>query len=133
KQPFENKEEWAASLASKREEHHRLGRVTQGPHCDRLKISYNTREIRVCGSRGQQKVSGIVLRLAECAVLQEAKRMMPILLLDDCLESLDHTRALRLLERLGKHQGQVLMTAPGDVANDIRQHTQHLSLNENGQ
>jgi DNA replication and repair protein RecF len=70
------------------------------------------------------------LRLAECAVLQEAKRMMPVLLLDDCLESLDHTRALRLMERLSKHQGQVLMTAPGDVPEDIRKHTLHLSLNE---
>jgi DNA replication and repair protein RecF len=129
KQPFENKEEWLSWLSSKREEHHRLGRVTQGPHCDRLKISYSGREIRVCGSRGQQKVSGIALRLAECAVLQEAKRMMPILLLDDCLESLDHTRALRLIERLSQHQGQVLMTAPGDVAEDIRKHVQHLSLN----
>ncbi|MDQ7059445.1 MAG: DNA replication and repair protein RecF [Ghiorsea sp.] len=130
KQPFENKEDWLASLSAKREEHHRLGRITQGPHCDRLKISYNSREIRVCGSRGQQKISGVALRLAECAVLQEAKRLMPILLLDDCLESLDHTRALRLMDRLNKHQGQVLMTAPGDVAEDIRKHTLHLSLNE---
>ena len=129
-QRFDNKEEWLAWLANKRAEHHRLGRVTQGPHCDRLKISYNTREIRVCGSRGQQKVSGIVLRLAECAMLQEAKRMMPILLLDDCFESLDHTRALRLMERLQLYQGQVLMTAPGDVAEDIRKQTLHLDLNE---
>ncbi len=128
-QRFDNQEEWLRWLASKREEHHRLGRITQGPHCDRLKISYNTREIRVCGSRGQQKVSGIALRLAECAVLQEARRMMPILLLDDCLESLDYTRALRLMARLRQHQGQVLMTAPGDVAEDIRKQTQHLNLN----
>jgi len=129
-QAFENKEEWLAWLHLKRDEHQRLGRLTQGPHCDRLKISYDTREIRVCGSRGQQKVSGIVLRLAECAVLQESKRMMPVLLLDDCLESLDNTRALRLMDRLNQHQGQVLMTAPGDVSADICQHTQHLSLNE---
>ncbi|MDX8387462.1 MAG: DNA replication and repair protein RecF [Ghiorsea sp.] len=128
--PFENNDDWMAWLASKRDEHRRLGRITRGPHCDRLKISYNSREIRVCGSRGQQKLSGIALRLAECAVLQEAKRMMPILLLDDCLESLDHTRALRLMERLSSHQGQVLMTAPGDVPEDIRKNTQHLSLDE---
>ena len=128
-QPFENKEKWMRWLVSNREEHHRLGRVTQGPHCDRLKISYNSREIRVCGSRGQQKVSGVALRLAECAVLQEAKRMMPILLLDDCLESLDYTRALRLINRLEKHPGQVLMTAAGDVPEGIRKHAQHLNLN----
>jgi len=127
-QVFENKEEWIDWFAAKRAEHHRLGRVTQGPHCDRLKISYNTREIRVCGSRGQQKVSGIVLRLAECAVLQEAKRIMPILLLDDCFESLDNTRVSRLLTRLQQHQGQVLMTAPSHVAPNMLQHVQHLSL-----
>jgi len=54
--------------------------------------------------------------------------MMPILLLDDCLESLDHTRALRLMDRLKQHQGQVLMTAPGDVPEDIGKHTLHLNL-----
>ena len=127
-QGFEKKEQRLVWLDQKRSEHQRLGRVMQGPHCDRLKISYDTREIRVCGSRGQQKVSGIVLRLAECAVVQEAKRMMPILLLDDCLESLDNTRALRLMERLDNHQGQVLMTAPGDVPVEIHQHMQHLKL-----
>jgi len=127
-QGFEKKEEWLAWLHQKRDEHQRLGRVMQGPHCDRLKISYDTREIRVCGSRGQQKVSGVALRLAECAVLQEAKQMMPILLLDDCLESLDNIRALRLMERLHKHQGQVLMTAPGDVSVAMHQDMQHLKL-----
>lgn len=131
-QGFEKEEEWLAWLHQKRDEHQRLGRVMQGPHCDRLKISYDTREIRVCGSRGQQKVSGIVLRLAECAVLQEAKRMMPILLLDDCLESLDNTRALRLMKRLHNHQGQVLMTAPGDVSVEIHQNMRHLKLDGYG-
>ena len=126
--PFTKREVWLAWLHDKRDEHQRLGRVMQGPHCDRLKISYDTREIRVCGSRGQQKLSGIALRLAECAVLQEAKRIMPMLLLDDCLESLDNMRALRLMERLRHHQGQVLMTAPGDVAGNIYQHIQHLRL-----
>ncbi len=127
-QTFENKEKWLDWLAAKRAEHHRLGRVTQGPHCDRLKISYDTRDIRVCGSRGQQKVSAIALRLAECAMLQEAKRMTPILLLDDCLEALDQDRALRLINRLREHQGQVLMTAAGNVTTQICKHTQHLDL-----
>jgi len=127
-QGFEKRDEWLAWLYHKRDEHQRLGRVMQGPHCDRLKISYDTREIRVCGSRGQQKVSGIVLRLAECAVLQEAKSMMPILLLDDCFESLDNTRALQLMARLQQHQGQVLMSAPGDVSTEIHQSMQHLKL-----
>ncbi len=129
-QKHENKEDWLFWLHRKREEHQRLGRVTQGPHCDRLKISYDGREIRVCGSRGQQKLSGIALRLVECLLLQESKRLMPILLLDDCLESLDHTRALRLMARLAQHEGQVLMTAPGDVAADIRQGTTYFNLDE---
>ncbi|MDX8384161.1 MAG: DNA replication and repair protein RecF, partial [Ghiorsea sp.] len=125
---FANEAEWLAWLSQKRDEHRRLGRVAQGPHCDRLKISYDGREIRICGSRGQQKLSGIALRLAECAVLNQAKRIMPILLLDDCLESLDLTRSIRLMERLRLHQGQVLMTAPGDVAQMLRAGSQHLVL-----
>lgn len=125
---FESEAVWLEWLHSKREEHHRLGRVPQGPHCDRLKIGYDGREIRVCGSRGQQKLSDIALRLAECEVLKESKRMMPILLLDDCLESLDLTRAKRLMQRLHQHAGQVLMTAPGDVAPVLCAGVQHLIL-----
>jgi len=127
-QSFVDKAAWMAWLGERREEHRRLGRITQGPHCDRLKISYDGREVRVCGSRGQQKLSGIALRLAECVVLQEHKRLMPILLLDDCLESLDTTRALRLMTRLVSHPGQVLMTAPGQVDEALSKHANVLSL-----
>lgn len=128
-QAWSEKTAWMTWLADKRDEHRRLGRITQGPHCDRLKISYNGREVRVCGSRGQQKLSGIALRLAECAVLQEYKHLMPVLLLDDCLESLDTIRASRLMDRLVEHPGQVLMTAPGQVDAEISKHANILSLN----
>lgn len=126
---FADNAAWMLWLGEKRDEHRRLGRITQGPHCDRLKISYHSREVRVCGSRGQQKLSGIALRLAECVVLQEYKRLMPILLLDDCLESLDATRAKHLMARLGTHPGQVLMTAPGQVDAAWGNQANLLSLN----
>lgn len=83
-----------------------------GPHCDRLQMYFGQRDIRAVGSRGQQKLGGIALRLAECRLRMQHRGLIPVLLLDDCFEALDPIRRDRLVERLLEHPGQVLMTGP---------------------
>jgi DNA replication and repair protein RecF len=106
---------WLQRLRAKREEDARTGRLDYGPHADRIHITYQGREIRSSGSRGQQKLASVALRLAECTVRGHHRQMMPVLLLDDCLEALDAQRQQRLLRRLGEFTGQILMTAPAGV------------------
>jgi len=108
-------ESWVERLERKREEDARLGRLQIGPHCDRLKILFGGREIRSIGSRGQQKLAAMAIRLAECAVRLQYRKMAPLLLLDDCLEALDQSRQQRLVLRLCKYPGQILMTVPNDI------------------
>ncbi len=86
--------------------------LRMGPHCDRVEMLQGPRDIRACGSRGQQKLAAVAVRLAECAVRGQHRGLMPVLLLDDCMEALDPSRGQVLLERLAAHEGQILMTAP---------------------
>jgi DNA replication and repair protein RecF len=88
------------------------GILRLGPHCDRLRIHLNNREIRCAGSRGQQKLAGVAIRLAESAVRVQHRGLIPVLLLDDCMEALDPDRQYRLLNRLAASGAQLLMTAP---------------------
>ncbi len=125
----ENEEAWLERLASKREEDARLGRLQAGPHCDRLKILFGGREIRSVGSRGQQKLAGMALRLAECAVRLQSRHLAPLLLLDDCLEALDKERQQRLIQRLCAYSGQILMTVPNgiEIPKHLEIHQSHLT------
>lgn len=107
---------WQQDLAERRGKDARLGRLTIGPHCDRPDILFREREIRSAGSRGQQKLAAMALRLAECAVRYQYRQIYPVLLLDDCLEALDESRQQRLLARLNEYPGQVLATAPNGIS-----------------
>ncbi|MDX8397308.1 MAG: DNA replication and repair protein RecF [Mariprofundaceae bacterium] len=103
---------WLSLLSEKRESDKRMGRCSVGPHSDKLNIHFVDKEIRAVGSRGQQKLSSIALRLAECALRHNYRSMWPVLLLDDCFEALDQTRRLQLMQRLSVYEGQMLLTAP---------------------
>ena len=113
--PGYERETWLKRLKGRRDEDARSGRLDYGPHADRIHIVYQGREIRSSGSRGQQKLASVALKLAECTVRGHHRQMMPVLLLDDCLEALDAQRQQRLLRRLGEFSGQILMTAPASV------------------
>ncbi len=103
---------WLKRLRDRRLDDMRIGGLRFGPHCDGLQMQYRQREIRSAGSRGQQKLAAIAIKMAECALWRQYRHMLPVLLLDDCLEALDDERQQRALRRLAVHAGQVLMTAP---------------------
>ncbi len=106
---------WLERLRERRQEDMRVGGLRFGPHCDTLQMHYHGREIRSAGSRGQQKLAAVAIKMAECALWRQYRRLLPVLLLDDCLEALDDERQLRALRRLAEHPGQVLVTAPQGV------------------
>jgi DNA replication and repair protein RecF len=102
--------EICAGLAERREADLRLGRTSWGPHLDELKIASNGRSLRRYGSQGQQRAALLALLFAERDVLLEARRVVPLLLLDDVMSELDPGRRERLVERLAAG-GQALITA----------------------
>ena len=102
--------EIGAGLAERREADLKLGRSSWGPHLDELKVTSGDRALRRYGSQGQQRAALLALLFAEREALLEARRVTPLLLLDDVMSELDPDRRRRLVERL-RRGGQALITA----------------------
>lgn len=101
-------------LAQHREQDLRMGRTSWGPHLDELKISMGGRSLRRYGSQGQQRAALLALLFAEREALRAARRVMPLLLLDDVMSELDPGRRDLLVARLADGEGQVLITAAAE-------------------
>lgn len=103
-------EEIQAGLEERRDQDIRLGRSSWGPHLDELKLTSGERSLRRFGSQGQQRAALLALLFAERGALLAARRVTPLLLLDDVMSELDPGRRERLVNRLDDG-GQVLITA----------------------
>jgi len=103
-------EEIRAGLEQRRDQEVRLGRSNWGPHLDELKLELSGRSLRKYGSQGQQRAALLALLFAEREVLLAARRVTPLLLLDDVMSELDPGRRERLVARLAVG-GQALITA----------------------
>ncbi|MDQ6995034.1 MAG: DNA replication and repair protein RecF, partial [Mariprofundaceae bacterium] len=110
-----DKQEWLSALSEHRDKDKKTGRCFYGSHTDRLKIEYHEKEIRSVGSRGQQKLSSIAMKLAECALRHYYTQIWPLLLLDDCFEALDKKHTAAVLQRLLIYSGQILVTSPQNI------------------
>lgn len=97
-----------AALAASRERDRETRSTGVGPHRDDLEISLAGRAARFFGSQGQQRSAVLALKLAEAELLRETYGEAPVLLLDDVLSELDHSRQAYIV-RLVK-QSQVFLT-----------------------
>ncbi|HEX7278421.1 MAG TPA: DNA replication and repair protein RecF [Solirubrobacterales bacterium] len=104
-------EEIQRGLEERRGQDIRMGRSSWGPHLDELKLMTAGRSLRRYGSQGQQRAALLALLFAEREALLAARRVTPLLLLDDVMSELDPERRERLVARLGDGGGQVLITA----------------------
>ena len=85
------------------------GLTLSGPHRDDLVIEVDGHDLRSFGSRGQQRLMALTLRLAEVGPVAEAVGSTPVLLLDDVLSELDPRARARVLAYAGA-SGQVFLT-----------------------
>jgi DNA replication and repair protein RecF len=100
-----------SALEQARAEERRRGQTLVGPHRDDLLIELDGVDARMYGSRGQQRLLALALRLAEVLPIREAVGSAPVLLLDDALSELDpHVRENVLREISGAEQ--VFLTSP---------------------
>ena len=100
-----------AALEQARPVELRRGQTLVGPHRDDLAIELDGVDARAFGSRGQQRLLALALRLAEVLPVTEAAGTAPVLLLDDALSELDpgvRDNALREIQAAE----QVFLTSP---------------------
>jgi DNA replication and repair protein RecF len=96
-------------LSARLPEEIRRGSTLVGPHRDDLLVELQGRDLRTFGSRGQQRLMALTLRLAEAGPVEQAVGSSPIILLDDALSELDPDVQGRVLRHVSR-VGQVFLT-----------------------
>ena len=98
-------------LLKSREKDFVNGFTTAGIHRDDLVLHIGGYPLRKYGSQGQQKSFLIALKLAQYALVAQAKGEKPILLLDDLFDKLDAGRVEQLIRLVGDDGfGQIFIT-----------------------
>lgn len=106
---------FVAALARARRAELARGQTLVGPHRDDLAIELDGMDVRAFGSRGQQRLLALALRLAEVLPITEAAGTSPVLLLDDALSELDSRVCDNVLREID-HAEQVFLTSPEPLA-----------------
>ena len=98
-------------LAQRLPEEVRRGVTLVGPHRDDVVLSLDGTDLAIYGSRGQQRLGILALKMAEADAMVAAGDAAPVLLLDDVLSELDPERGRLLLETIADFGSQVAVTA----------------------
>lgn len=92
-----------------------------GPHRDDISFAINGVEAKTFGSQGQQRTITLSLKLSQLDLWYQEYGDYPILLLDDVLFELDHSRQSMLLEKvLNKVQTFITTSFTGGIEENIR-------------
>ncbi len=94
-----------------------------GPHrddfCFRLKKNKRARDLSRYGSRGEQRMGILWLKLAELAFIEEQTEEKPTLLLDDIFSELDHEHREVVMDTVGGQQ-TIITTADPHFVEDLK-------------
>lgn len=102
---------YEAQLREARREELRRGTSLVGPHRDDAEFAVGGVDLSAYGSRGQQRLAVVALKLAEADLMREEAGDGPVLLLDDVLSELDERHRGLLVEAVGEVGSQVFVTA----------------------
>lgn len=105
-----------------------------GPHRDDIGFSMlsgnSTRDIKSFGSRGQQRLTILQVKLIELSLIEEKMKVRPVLILDDIFSELDEGHIKLIFEILGKQQTFITTTHKEFV--DTLKNAQVIELGKDG-
>lgn len=101
-------------LAERRPQELASGTTLYGPHRDDFRFFANGRNLRIFGSRGQQRTAALSIKLAELQVMTTTTGATPLLLLDDVMSELDAERRSTLLSALTDVKQAIVTTTDWD-------------------
>ncbi len=93
-----------------------LGATLVGPHRDDIKFemqnsrSETKRDLALFGSRGEQRMAVLALKIAELIFIEEKTREKPILLLDDIFSELDRSHRYQVIKLIDNYQTILTVT-----------------------
>lgn len=111
-------ETFRAALRGRRREEISRGQNLVGPHRDELLIALDGVDLRTYGSRGQQRLMALALRLAEAGPVAHQTGTEPVLLLDDLFSEIDREAQGRILDWLEGRQQVFLAANDADALGD---------------
>lgn len=86
-----------------------------GPHRDDFTFFVGGRDMSKFGSRGQQRLTVLWLKLAELAYIEKETGERPILLLDDIFSELDEGHRRLVMDLVGKQQTIITSADPAII------------------
>lgn len=124
-------------LAAYQEAEVGAGVTLVGPHRDDffvlMPVGKEGKDIRSFGSRGQQRLAVLQLKMLQIYFLQEKLHITPLLILDDIFSELDSRHIQLVLEKVGKSQIILTTTHKEFVPKDliIQAHVVELESHDN--
>ena len=103
--------EYEERLREARVDELRRGASLVGPHRDDMTFAVEGVDLGTFGSRGQQRLAVVALKLAETELMTEVAGEPPVLLLDDVLSELDASHRRLVTSTAGAIGAQVVVTA----------------------
>ena len=104
-----NKEEMINSFRDRRATDFNAGYTKRGPHRDRLSFKINDKSLKNFGSKGENKIILVALKIAQGNYIHRNRGIRPIYLLDDIFVELDRKHAVEIVKRI-ENSGQVIIT-----------------------
>ncbi|HEX8762205.1 MAG TPA: DNA replication and repair protein RecF [Candidatus Saccharimonadales bacterium] len=90
------------------------GFTAYGPHRDDLRVTIDSHLMQESASRGETRTLVLALKIMELQLIEEARGVRPLLLLDDVFSELDAKRRAALTEYAGLYQ-TLITTTDADV------------------
>lgn len=81
-----------------------------GPHRDDISFSLQNRDVKLFGSRGQQRLVVLQLKLLQLVFMEKTLSELPMLVLDDIFSELDTEHIRLILDMLYKQQTVITTT-----------------------
>lgn len=106
--------EYEKTMRDRREMDLKYQSTQTGPHRDDISFLVNGIDVRKFGSQGQQRTAALSLKLAEIEIVKQLIHDTPVLLLDDVMSELDHSRKHYLLDSIKEVQTVVSCTGYDD-------------------
>ncbi len=107
--------EMSETLDRERQHEFRRGVTLVGPHRDDLIVTIDGNPIGAYGSRGQQRLAVIALKLAETDLMTSAGADSPVLLLDDVFSELDAVHRALLAASISSSRMQTIVTTTDEA------------------